>query len=261
MRPAAHLPRSLPPPLPSRAEWIAIMHAVAAAAEDGEAGWGRGPRLVAAPHSPAMIKERPLPLEGGNDQHGRPLGLSVDKLIDVTQEVSSNCYKVARYFVRSSLGKVISNHRPPAALEFDSSIGQKLERALARERRRSSRILACAGVVLFGWAAWVPLSGAVVISGSLVMQSNVKKVQHAQGGIVTSILVHNGSKVSAGEELVRLDQTPARANLQVVARQLDEARIRIARLKAERDNQDAPRWPSELTAEFDPAEQEELLAS
>src|SRR5215467_14944561 len=146
MRPAAHLPRSIPPPLPSRAEWIAIMHAVAAAAEDGEAGWGRGPRLLAAPHSPAMIKERPLPLQGGSDQHGRPLGISVDKLIDVTQEVSNNCYKVARYFVRNSLGKVISNHRPPAG-ECDSSIGQKLERALARERRRSSRILACAGVV------------------------------------------------------------------------------------------------------------------
>jgi HlyD family secretion protein len=236
------------------------MHAVAAAAEDGEAGWGRGPRLLAAPQSPAMIKERPLPRQGGNDQHGRPLGISVDKLIDVTQEVSNNCYKVARYFVRSSFGKVISNHRPPAG-EFDSSIGQKLERALARERRRSSRILACAGVVLFGWAAWVPLSGAVVISGSLVMQSNVKKVQHAQGGIVTAIRVQNGSKVGAGDELVRLDQTPARANLQVVARQLDEVRIRIARLKAERDNLETPRWPSELAAEFDAAEREELLAS
>jgi HlyD family secretion protein len=101
----------------------------------------------------------------------------------------------------------------------------------------------------------------VVISGSLVMQSNVKKVQHAQGGIVTTILVHNGSKVRAGNELVRLDQTSAHANLQVVARQLDEVRIRIARLKAERDNLGTPRWPSELAAEFDPAEREELLAS
>ena len=51
-----------------------------------------------------------------------------DKLFDVTQEVSNNCFKVARYFVRSSLGKVISNQRPPAGLEIRSSIGQKLER-------------------------------------------------------------------------------------------------------------------------------------
>ena len=269
MSPAAHLPRSIPPPLPSRAEWIAIMHAVAAAAEDREAGWvraqvgwARGPTLVAAPHSPALTRERRQQRpEGGNDQGARPLGISVDKLIDVTQEVSNNCYKVARYFVRSSLGKVISNHRPQPDLETQSSIGRKLERALAQERRRGSRILAVAGVVLFGWAAWVPLSGAVVISGSLVMQSNVKKVQHAQGGIVATILVHNGSKVRAGDELVRLDQTPARANLQVVARQLDEVRIRIARLKAERDNQETPRWPSALAAEFDPAERDELLAS
>jgi HlyD family secretion protein len=67
--------------------------------------------------------------------------------------------------------------------------------------------------------------------------------------------------VRAGNELVRLDQTSAHANLQVVARQLDEVRIRIARLKAERDNLGTPRWPSELAAEFDPAEREELLAS
>ena len=257
----AHLPRSIPPPLPSRAEWIAIMYAVAAAAEDCEVDWARGPTLVATPQSPALTNGRRQRPEGGNDQHARPLGISVDKLIDVTQEVSTNCFKVARYFVRSSLGKVISNHRPPAGLEIHSSIGQTLERALAHERRRSSRILAFAGVVLFGWAAWVPLSGAVVISGSLVMQSNVKKVQHAQGGIVTTILVQNGSKVGAGDELVRLDQTSARANLQVIARQLDEVRIRIARLKAERDNLETPRWPSELAAEFDPAEREELLAS
>jgi HlyD family secretion protein len=251
----------MPPPLPSRAEWIAIMHAVAQAAEDCDVGWARGPALVAAPLSPPLTKEGRQQVDAGNNQQIRPLGLPFDKLLDATQEVSGNCYKVARYFFRSSLGKVISGHRPQVVRESSSSIGRKLERALAHERRRSSRILACAGVVIFGWAAWVPLSGAVVISGSLVMQSNVKKVQHAQGGIVTTILVHNGSKVAAGDELVRLDQTPARANLQVVARQLDEVRIRIARLKAERDNQDAPRWPSEHTAEFDPAEQEELLAS
>jgi HlyD family secretion protein len=237
------------------------MHAVAAAAEDGQVGWARGPTLVAAPHSPALTEEGKQQVEHSNDQHARPLAISVDKFLDATQEVSNNCYKVARYVVRTSLGKVISNHRPQSTHEIQSSIGRKLERALARERRRSSRILAFAGVVLFGWAAWVPLSGAVVISGSLVMQSNVKKVQHAQGGIVSAILVQNGNKVAAGDELVRLDQTPARANLQVVARQLDEVRIRIARLKAERDDLEAPRWPSDPAAESDPAEREELLAS
>jgi HlyD family secretion protein len=95
----------------------------------------------------------------------------------------------------------------------------------------------------------------------LVVQSSVKKVQHPQGGVISAILVRNGSKVAAGDELARLDQTPARANLQVVARQLDEVRVRLARLRAERDNVGTPRWPSEHAADLDAAAQEELLAS
>ncbi|MBS0242842.1 MAG: HlyD family type I secretion periplasmic adaptor subunit, partial [Proteobacteria bacterium] len=107
----------------------------------------------------------------------------------------------------------------------------------------------------------MPISGAVVVSGSLVVQSSVKKVQHPQGGIVSAILVRNGSKVAGGDEVARLDQVAARANLQVVARQLDEVRLRIARHRAERDNLASPRWPTTQTAEIDPAERREMLAS
>ena len=261
MSPSAHPPRSMPPPLPSRAEWIAIMHAVAVAAEECETGWPQGPALIAAPHSPALDEDPPRRAETGHNQQRRSLSIPVDALLVVTQEVSAKYFKVARDIVESSLNKFMVSRSTQAAIEVGSSIGHSLEQALAHEQRRSSRILAVAAVAIFGWAAWVPLSGAVVVSGSLVMQSSVKKVQHPQGGIVTAILVRDGSKVAAGDELVRLDQTSARANLQVVARQLDEVRIRIARLKAERDKLQAPRWPSELAAEVDPAEQEELLAS
>ena len=261
MSTSAHQPRSMPPPLPSRAEWIAIMHAVAAAAEGYEIAWPQGPSLIAAPHSPAPAEEPPRRAETGPSQQRRSLSIPVDALLVVTQEVSTKYLKAARHIVESSLNKFMVSRGTQAAHQVGSSIGHSLEQALARERRRSSRILAVAAVVIFGWAAWVPLSGAVVVSGNLVMQSSVKKVQHPQGGIVTAILVQNGSKVAAGDELVRLDQTSAHANLQVVARQLDEVRIRIARLKAERDNLQAPRWPTELAAEVDPAEQQELLAS
>ena len=261
MSTSAHQPRSMPPPLPSRAEWIAIMHAVAAAAEGYEIAWPQGPTLIAAPHSPAPAEEPPRRAETGPSQQRRSLSIPVDALLVVTQEVSTKYLKAARHIVESSLNKFMVSRGTQAAHQVGSSIGHSLEQALAQERRRSSRILAVAAVVIFGWAAWVPLSGAVVVSGNLVMQSSVKKVQHPQGGIVTAILVQNGSKVAAGDELVRLDQTSAHANLQVVARQLDEVRIRIARLKAERDNLQVPRWPTELAAEVDPAEQQELLAS
>jgi HlyD family secretion protein len=117
-----------------------------------------------------------------------------------------------------------------------------------------------AGLFILVWAGFVPLSGAVIVAGSLVVQSSVKKVQHPAGGVVSAIFVHNGSKVKAGDELLRLDKTSAHANLQVIARQLDESRLRIARLNAERDGSE-PRWPAEISAELRAAERNRLLAS
>ena len=40
-----------------------------------------------------------------------------------------------------------------------------------------------------GWAATAVISGAVVASGSVVVDSNVKKVQHPTGGIVAEIVI------------------------------------------------------------------------
>ena len=85
------------------------------------------------------------------------------------------------------------------------------------------------------WAARTEISGAVVSSGLVVVESKVKKVQHPTGGVVSEITVKNGSRVKAGDLLVRLDETVSRANLQVITKQLDELVMREARLEAERD--------------------------
>ncbi len=53
----------------------------------------------------------------------------------------------------------------------------------------------------------VPLSGAVVVPGNLVVQSNVKTIQHPTGGVVAQIPVHNGMRVNSRRSAVaaRLD--------------------------------------------------------
>jgi HlyD family secretion protein len=140
------------------------------------------------------------------------------------------------------------------------SLNRHFEYSLARELRRGRHVLLGAGLIVVIWAGLVPLSGAVIVAGSLVVQSGVKKVQHAAGGVVSAIFVHNGSKVKAGDELLRLDETSAHSNLQVIARQLDESRLRIARLNAERDGSE-PYWPTEMSAELSSAERSRLLAS
>jgi HlyD family secretion protein len=50
-----------------------------------------------------------------------------------------------------------------------------------------------------GWAATTELAGAVIASGSVVVDSNVKKVQHLTGGIVGELMVRDGSRVRAGD--------------------------------------------------------------
>ena len=86
-----------------------------------------------------------------------------------------------------------------------------------------------------GWAATSEITGAVIAEGSMVVESNVKKVQHPSGGIVGEILVKEGAQVEAEQVLMRLDDTLTRASLGVLQSQLDLYVARGARLIAERD--------------------------
>jgi HlyD family secretion protein len=98
-----------------------------------------------------------------------------------------------------------------------------------------------------GWATTTHLAGAVIASGSIVVESNVKKVQHPTGGVVGEILVKEGGEVKDGQVVLRLDDTVTRATLGVVRSQLDEFTARQARLLAERDDADAIDFPPQLT--------------
>lgn len=99
-----------------------------------------------------------------------------------------------------------------------------------------------------GWAATTELSGAVIAPGVLVVESNIKKVQHPTGGVVGELLVKEGAPVEAAQVVMRLDDTVTRSTLGVVRSQLDEALAREARLLAEREGSDVVEVPDELTA-------------
>ena len=141
------------------------------------------------------------------------------------------------------------------------SIVLRAARAFEGELRTGLRALLVVGGLAGGWMALVPLSGAVVVPGNLVVQSNVKTIQHPTGGVVAQIPVHNGMRVNAGDLLLRLDATQAQASLQVVSKQLDEVRAKIARLVAERDALPRPAIPPEMSARMDDPNVKTLLAS
>ena len=97
-------------------------------------------------------------------------------------------------------------------------------------------------------ATIITLSGAVIAPGTIVVDSNDKKIQHRTGGVVREILVQEGDSVKAGDILVRLDDTLARANLAIVTKGMDQFEARLARLEAERDGSQTIAFPDSLVA-------------
>jgi HlyD family secretion protein len=119
---------------------------------------------------------------------------------------------------------------------------------------------AAAALALVGgvgsWATTTELSGAVIAPGQLVVDSNVKKVQHPTGGVVGELRVKDGDRVKAGDVLLRLDETQARTNLAIVTTALDELAARQARGEAERDGVEKVSFPGDLLVRLaDPAVQ------
>ena len=85
-----------------------------------------------------------------------------------------------------------------------------------------------------GWAATASLNAAVIAPGAIAVDTNSKRIQHPDGGVVGKISVHEGQLVREGDLLLRLDDTVTRANLMVVDGQLISLAARRARLEAER---------------------------
>ena len=122
-------------------------------------------------------------------------------------------------------------------------------------------VVAFLAIGLGGWASTAEISGALIAQGSLVVDSNVKKVQHPTGGVVGEVRVRDGDHVKAGDILVRLDETVTRANLAIVTKSLTELYARRARLAAERDGADSVAVPKELANKADDPDVVEALGS
>lgn len=109
----------------------------------------------------------------------------------------------------------------------------------ADDLRRVTRLgVICTAAVGGGFLLWsvvAPISGAVIAPGQITVESKRKTIQHLEGGVVAEIAVKDGASVAAGDLLIRIDDTVARANAELLTDQLAEAIARQARLLAERD--------------------------
>lgn len=90
---------------------------------------------------------------------------------------------------------------------------------------------ACGVLLLLGGlasASLLPIRGAVIASGQILVQGNPQPVQSLDPGIVAEVAVGNGDRVEAGELVLALDPTLARSQLGV-------AMDRLAQVLAEED--------------------------
>src|SRR5262249_43427478 len=89
-------------------------------------------------------------------------------------------------------------------------------RGIRRNSSAALLVILLLGGTAVGWSTYAPLEGAVVAPGLVVVESNLRKVQHPTGGIVGALNVREGQKVEAGEVVLRLDDTTTRVNLAIV---------------------------------------------
>ena len=120
----------------------------------------------------------------------------------------------------------------------------------ARPRRWGWWLLIAGFGGFLAWAMLAPLDAGVSAPGSVIVSGNRKSVQSLVNGKIAAILAKDGDEVTAGQLLVRLDDTQTRSQLNISQGQWYSALATEARLVAERTGAKVPDYPKEL----DPAD-------
>ena len=130
---------------------------------------------------------------------------------------------------------------------------------LAEERQASRQslrkpIIAGLTVIILGfggfltWGFTAELDSAAVATGSVIVDSKKKVVNHYEGGILKKLLVDEGQHVTAGQTLALLDGTRSESEIGQLRGERFGLMAKLARLRAEQRGQGNIAFPQELTA-------------
>ncbi len=110
-------------------------------------------------------------------------------------------------------------------------------------------LLCVAMCVAFGvWAYFGKLDVISMAMGEVVPSTQVKSIQHLEGGIVQEIKVREGDRVERGQLLVVLESTASGADVGELKIGITGLRVEIARLEAEAMGKDEPEFDADLLA-------------
>lgn len=91
------------------------------------------------------------------------------------------------------------------------------------------------------WGAFAPINSGAIAPGEIIPDGRTKTIQHLEGGIVRSIQAKDGVRVAAGDLLLELDETIARAQLAIAMSDEAAQAALVRRLLAEREGKPLPR--------------------
>lgn len=101
-------------------------------------------------------------------------------------------------------------------------------------------------VLFLGWATFFQLDAAAIAPGELVVSGAHQAVQHRDGGVVDSIRVREGQKVSKGQLLIRLSAPEVTAEAHALRTEATQLLATRARLEAEQNDAETIVRPSEF---------------
>lgn len=114
---------------------------------------------------------------------------------------------------------------------------------------------------LGAWATFCKISGAVVASGKVKIETERKTIQHFEGGIIEDILVREGDEVTSGQTLVVLESIQVDASVDMLYKQLTALMASQARFMAEKERKTSIVWDKELIELAEKSRTKEVLAN
>jgi len=101
-------------------------------------------------------------------------------------------------------------------------------------------------LVFFIWGGYAPINKAAYATGSLVLESQKRIIQHPYGGVIDNIYVREGDFVHKGQILISLNKVDASAEREDAFNKYITILSENARLIAQRDDAQKITFPEEI---------------
>ncbi|MBI3444532.1 MAG: HlyD family type I secretion periplasmic adaptor subunit [Magnetospirillum sp.] len=108
--------------------------------------------------------------------------------------------------------------------------------------------LLCGTLLVLGAVVWAYFGTLDVVSqasGEVIPFSQLKSVQHLEGGIVSDIMVREGESVARDQPLVVLQSTASGADFNEMSIRMATLQLTLARLEAEAEERAEPNFPAD----------------